>query len=589
MKNFLKYVLATITGIIIVSILFIVVMLASLSVMMVSGDKTTSISDNSVLVLKAGVNIPDKGSKNPYSGIDIINMTVTPAPGLNEILQNLKKAASDDKVKGVLIENGMIPSGWATTEELRDGLKKFRESGKFVIAWSDYLLMQEGYYLSAAADKIYVNPSSTVDFKGLSGEVLFYKKALEKLGVEVQVIRHGKFKGAVEPYILDRLSAENREQILTYVGSIWSHVLNNISADRGIPVEKLNSIADNLTGYVAQGALESGLVDGLLYHDQLIDTLKVRSGLTPDDKIALVPMHKYTKVPESKKTPYQKNKISVVYASGSIVNGKGNENNIGGDSFRDVIRKERKDSTVKAIVLRVNSRGGSAIASDMIWRELELAAKDKPVVISMGNYAASGGYFIAAPGTKVMASPTTITGSIGVFGLIPNTGKLMEQKLGVTYETVETNSNSDFPSVYRSMNTVEKEAMQRSIEVIYSDFVNKVSAGRKMTFNEVDSIAQGRVWSGSDALRIGLVDGFGGLTDAVAEAGRLAGLEAWSLRELPVSEDPFLKMISQFGAEIKNRILKNELGEFERIFDELREIRDLSGIQARLPYYIEVH
>ena len=589
MKNFLKYVLATITGIIIASILFIVVMLASLSVMMVSGDKTTSISDNSVLVLKAGVNIPDKGSKNPYSGIDIINMTVTPAPGLNEILQNLKKAASDDKVKGVLIENGMIPSGWATTEELRDGLKKFRESGKFVIAWSDYLMIQEGYYLSAAADKIYINPSSTVDFKGLSGEVLFYKKALEKLGVEVQVIRHGKFKGAVEPYILDGLSTENREQILTYVGSIWSHVLNNISADRGIPVEKLNSIADNLTGYVAQGALESGLVDGLLYHDQLIDTLKVRSGLTPDDKIALVPMHKYTKVPESKKTPYQKNKISVVYASGSIVNGKGNENNIGGDSFRDVIRKERKDSTVKAIVLRVNSRGGSAIASDMIWRELELAAKDKPVVISMGNYAASGGYFIAAPGTKVMASPTTITGSIGVFGLIPNAGKLMEQKLGVTYETVETNANSDFPSVYRSMNAVDKEAMQRTIEATYSDFVNKVSAGRKMTFNEVDSIAQGRVWSGSDALRIGLVDGFGGLTDAVAEAGRLAGLEAWSLRELPVSEDPFLKMISQFGAEIKNRILKNELGEFERIFDELREIRDLSGIQARLPYYIEVH
>ncbi|HNY53086.1 MAG TPA: signal peptide peptidase SppA [Bacteroidales bacterium] len=589
MKNFLKYVLATITGIIIVSILFMVVMLASLSVMMVSGDKTTSITDNSVLVLKAGVNIPDKGSKNPYSGIDIINMTVTPAPGLNEILQNLKKAASDDKVKGVLIENGMIPPGWATTEELRDGLKKFRESGKFVIAWSDYLMIQEGYYLSAAADKIYINPSSTVDFKGLSGEILFYKKALEKLGVEVQVIRHGKFKGAVEPYILDRLSPENREQILTYVGSIWSHVLNNISADRGIPVEKLNSIADNLTGYVAQGAFESGLVDGLLYHDQLIDTLKVRSGLTPDDKIALVPMHKYTKVPESKKTPFQKNKISVVYASGSIVNGKGNENNIGGDAFRDVIRKERKDSTVKAIVLRVNSRGGSAIASDMIWRELELAAKDKPVVISMGNYAASGGYFIAAPGTKVMASPTTITGSIGVFGLIPNTGKLMEQKLGVTYETVETNSNSDFPSVYRSMNTVEKEAMQRSIEVIYSDFVNKVSAGRKMTFNEVDSIAQGRVWSGSDAMRIGLVDSFGGLTDAVAEAGRLAGLEAWSLRELPVSEDPFLKMISQFGAEIKNKILKNELGEFERIFDDLREIRDFSGIQARLPYYIELH
>ena len=281
-----------------------VILLASFSAMVASGDKPASIAANSVLVLKTGVEIPDRGSRNPYSGIDLINMTITPAPGLNEILQNLKKAAADDKVKGVLIENGLMPSGWATTEELREGLKKFRESGKFVIAWSDYVLMQEGYYLSAAADKIFVNPSSTIDFKGLSGEVLFYKKALEKLGVEVQVIRHGKFKGAVEPYILDELSDENRVQIKTYVGSIWSHVVNNISADRGIPVEKLNSIADKLTAYVAQGALDEGLVDGLLYHDQLIDTLKIRSGLTTDDKITLVPMHKYTNVPETKKHTY---------------------------------------------------------------------------------------------------------------------------------------------------------------------------------------------------------------------------------------------------------------------------------------------
>ncbi len=566
-----------------------VILLASFSAMVASGDKPASIAANSVLVLKTGVEIPDRGSRNPYSGIDLINMTITPAPGLNEILQNLKKAAADDKVKGVLIENGLMPSGWATTEELREGLKKFRESGKFVIAWSDYVLMQEGYYLSAAADKIFVNPSSTIDFKGLSGEVLFYKKALEKLGVEVQVIRHGKFKGAVEPYILDELSDENRVQIKTYVGSIWSHVVNNISADRGIPVEKLNSIADKLTAYVAQGALDEGLVDGLLYHDQLIDTLKIRSGLTTDDKITLVPMHKYTNVPETKKHTYQRDKISVVYASGSIVNGRGNETNIGGDSFRDVIRKERKDSTVKAIVLRVNSRGGSAIASDMIWRELELAAKDKPVIISMGNYAASGGYFIAAPGTKIIASPTTITGSIGVFGLVPNAGKLMEQKLGVTFETVETNSNSDFPSVYRPMNPVEREAMQRTVETTYTDFVSKVSAGREMTFTAVDSIAQGRVWSGSDAMRIGLVDGLGGLNSAVEEAAKMAGLEAWSLRELPVSEDPVLKILSQFGAEVKTRILRKELGEFERIFDEIREIRDISGIQARLPYFIEVH
>ena len=589
MKSFLKYVLATITGIIIVSVLFFVVLLASLSTMMIAGDKPVSISENSVLVLKAGVAIPDQGSTSPLAGFDIINMSITPVPGLNEILMNIKKAAVDDKIKGILIENGIMPSGWATTGELREAVEKFRESGKFVIAYSDYVLLQEGYYLSTAAGKIYVNPSSTIDFKGLSGEVMFYKKALEKLGVEVQVIRHGKFKGAVEPYILDQLSKENREQIKSYVGSIWSHIVENISKARGIAPEKLNLLADNLTGYVASGAYENGLVDGLIYRDELIDTLKILSGLTTDDKIALVPMHKYTKVPDSKKTASSKNKIAVIYASGTIAMGKGNENNIGGDAFGELIRKERKDSGVKAIVLRVNSPGGNAIASDIMWREIELASKVKPVVISMGNYAASGGYYISAPGTKIFASPTTITGSIGVFGLIPNAGKLMNQKLGISTETVNTNENSDFPSIYRPMEIYEREVMQKSIEKVYSDFVSKVSSGRKMTMAAVDSIGQGRVWSGSEAKKLGLVDETGGLRASIEEAAKLAGLETYSLRELPIAEDPFFRIISQLSGEVRMRILKNELGEYKKFFDEIREIKNLSGIQARLPYFIEVH
>ncbi len=589
MKSFLKYTLATITGIIIVSILFFVILLASLSTMMISGEKPVSISENSILVLKAGATIPDQGNTNPYAGFDIINMTITPLPGLNEILQNIKKASADDKIKGILIENGLLTSGWATTEELREALEKFRVGGKFVIAYSDYVLLQEGYYLSTAADKIYVNPSSTVDFKGLSGEVMFYKKALEKLGVEVQVIRHGKFKGAVEPYILEKLSKENREQIESFVGSIWSHVVDNISKSRGIAPEKLNLLADNLTGYVASGAYENGLVDGLIYRDALIDTLKIRSGLTTDDKIALVPMHKYTKVPDPKKMVSARNKIAVIYASGTIVMGKGGENNVGGDSFGELIRKERKDTTVKAIVLRVNSPGGNAIASDIMWRELELASEVKPVVISMGNYAASGGYYISAPGTKIFASPTTITGSIGVFGLIPNAGKLMNQKLGISSETVNTNKNSDFPSVYRPMEIYEKEVMQLSIEKVYSDFVSKVSSGRKMSVAAVDSIGQGRVWSGTDAKSLGLVDETGGLRASVEEAAKLAGIETYSLRELPVAEDPFTRIISQLSAGIRIRILKNELGEYKKIFDEIQEIKNLSGIQARLPYFIEVH
>ena len=428
-----------------------------------------------------------------------------------------------------------------------------------------------------------------VDFKGLSGEVMFYKKALEKIGVEVQVTRHGKFKGAVEPYILEGLSKENEAQIKDYVGSIWSHVIENISKSRGIPADTLNWLADNLSGNVASGALKYRLVDGLLYRDALIDTLKSLSGLTKDDKIGLVPMTRYSKVPDPNKMVSAKNKIAVIYASGTIVMGKGSDNNIGGNDYGDLIRKERLDTTVKAIVLRVNSPGGNAIASDLIWRELDLAAKVKPVVISMGNYAASGGYFISAPGSKIYASPTTITGSIGVFGLIPNAGKLLNQKLGISTETVNTNKNSDFPSVYRPMNIFEKEVMQMSIENVYSDFVRKVATGRKMTIEGVDSIGQGRVWSGSTAIKIGLVDEFGGLTAALKGAASLAGIDTYSVRELPVLEDPYTKILSQLSGEIKMRILKNELGESIRFYNELQEVRNLSGIQARLPYFIEIH
>jgi protease-4 len=499
MKNFLKYTLATITGIIIASVLLFIIMLASISAIVASGDKPTSITDNSILVLKAGVTIPDRGNQNPIAGIDFFNMSFTPAPGLNEILQNIEKASTDKKIKGILIENGLLPSGWATTGEIREALEKFRNDGKFVISYSEYILTQDCYYLSTVADKIYVNPASMIDFKGLSSEVMFYKKALDKIGIEVQVTRHGKFKGAVEPFILDKLSEENKSQIKDYTGSIWKNVIESISKSRNISSDKLNLLADNLTGIIAKNALENNLVDGLMFRDELIDTLKSLSGIATDKDLNLVSMTKYSKVPDPEKVFSVKNRISVIYASGTIVQGKGNDNNIGGILYADVIRKERKDTSVKAIVVRVNSPGGDVISSDMIWRELELASKVKPVVISMGNYAASGGYYISAPATKIYANQTTISGSIGVFGLIPNAGKLLEQKLGLSTEIVNTNKNSDFPSVYRPMNNYEKELMQMNIEKVYSDFVGKVASGRKMANEFVDSIGQGRVWSGTSA------------------------------------------------------------------------------------------
>ena len=589
MKNFLIYTLATITGIILASILFFLIVIGSISTMVAVGDKKVSISENSVLVLKTNVQIPDRSDPNPFAGIDITNMTISPVSGLNEILKNLDKAASDPKIKGVLIDNGIMPSGWATMEEIRNGLRKFKESGKFVIAYSDYSLEQQSYYLSTAADRIFINPASTINFKGLTGEVMFYKKALEKIGMEVQVIRHGKFKGAVEPFILDKLSDENKEQIKDYVGSIWNHVVKMTAESRGLTESRINELADNLTGTVPTEALDAGLIDGLIYRDELNDTIKILSGLTTDDKINFVSMSKYTKVPDPKKVLTVKSRISVIYASGSIVMGKGNVSNIGGDNYSEIIRKERLDSTVKAIVLRVNSPGGSANASDIIWRELELAAKVKPVVISMGNYAASGGYYIACPGTKIYANPTTISGSIGVFGLLPNAGKLLEQKIGINIETVKTNENSDFPSIYRPMSAYEKEVVQKSIEKTYSDFVSKVASGRDMKFESVDSIGQGRIWSGTSSLKLGLVDEIGGLNDAIKEAAKLAKTETYSIRELPMAEDPYMMLLKQMSGEVKMNKLKKEIGETFGFYRELLEIRDLTGIQARLPYFIEIH
>jgi protease-4 len=588
MKNFLKYTFATITGIIVTGLLFFIIMIASLSALVASGDKPASIKDNSVLVLKAGTMIPDRNNENPFSGIDPFNMTFAPSPGLNEILRNIEKAARDPQIKGILIETGLLPSGWATTSEIREAVSEFRKEGKFVIAYTDYLLTQQCYYLSTAADKIYLNPGAMVEFKGLSSEIMFFKKALEKLGVEVQVTRHGKFKGAVEPFILDKLSDENKAQIIDYVGSIWGHVLTTISEARGISQEQLNQIADNLSGNIAMDALDNKLVDGLMFRDELSDTLKALAGISTDKDINYVSMTKYSNVSDPDKKVSAKNKIAVIYASGTIVMGKGNENNIGGNNYADIIRKQRLDTSVKAIVLRVNSPGGNATASDIMWREIELATRTKPVVISMGNYAASGGYYISAPATKIYANPTTISGSIGVFGLLPNAGKLMEQKLGISTETVNTNRHSDFPSIYRPMNSYEKEVMQLSVEKVYSDFVDKVAEGRKMNSESVDKIGQGRVWSGFSAIKIGLIDEIGGLNDAIEGAARLAELEGYSIRELPVIEDPYARLLSQLSGEVKLSILKKELGESLRYYDMVQEVRELSGIQARLPYFIDI-
>ncbi len=588
MKTFLKMLLAVIAGLIVTGIIFFVIMLSALSGMAAAGKKSVDISEKSVLVIKTNTMIPDRSQSNPFSMIDPLTMSFTQTSGLNEILKNLRKAAEDENITGILLETGTMPSGWATADELRTALEEFKKSGKFIFSYADYMMMQEGYFISTAADAIWINPTAMVDFKGLAAEVTFYKEALAKLGVEVQVIRHGKFKGAVEPYLLDKLSDENRLQITAYMGSIWNHVVSVVSEKRGVPVERVMSLADSLAGYDSGLMAAAGMIDGTLYRDQLMDSIRKAADIADGKEINYVSMSKYSKVPAKHETKAGKEKIAVLFAEGSIVMGEGDDTNIGGNRYADEMRKLRLDSTVRAVVFRVNSRGGNAIASDLIWREVELTSKVKPVVVSMGNYAASGGYYIAAAADKIMASPVTVTGSIGVFGLIPNAEVLLENKLGIGSDIVRTNSHSDSPSLTRPLNDFERAAIQANVERTYSTFTGVVAAGREMRQTAVDSIGQGRVWSGSDAAGIGLVDTFGGLTDAINEAATLAGLEEYRVMEKPDATDFYTRILKQMTGEMRAKAIRSELGEVSRYYFDLKEIISSGGVQAAMPYYLDI-
>ncbi len=588
MKTFLKMLLAVIAGLIVTGIIFFIIMLSALSGMAAAGKKSVDIPEKSVLVIKTGAMIPDRSQSNPFSMIDPVTMSFTQTPGLNEILKNLRKAADDENISGILLETGTMPSGWATADELRTALEEFKKSGKFIFSYADYMMMQEGYFISTAADAIWINPTAMVDFKGMAAEVTFYKEALAKLGVDVQVIRHGKFKGAVEPYMLDKLSDENRLQIKAYMGSIWNHVVSVVSEKRGVPVERVLSLADSLAGYDSGLMAAAGLIDGTLYRDQLTDSIRKAADIAEGKEINYVSMSKYSRAPAKHDIKAGREKIAVLFAEGSIVMGEGDDTNIGGNRYAEEMRKLRLDSTVRAVVFRVNSRGGNAIASDLIWREVELTSKVKPVVVSMGNYAASGGYYIAAAADKIMASPVTVTGSIGVFGIIPNAEVLLKNKLGIGSDIVRTNAHSDSPSLTRPLNDFERAAMQANVERTYSTFTGVVASGREMRQTAVDSIGQGRVWSGSDAAGIGLVDAFGGLTDAISEAAMLAGLEEYRVMEKPDASDFYTKLLKQMTGEMRAKAIRSELGEVSRYYFDLKEIISSGGVQAAMPYYLDI-
>ena len=507
-------------------------------------------------------------------------------PGLDEILKSISNAKNDSRIEGILLNLTTVDAGMATIEEIRNALVNFKKSGKFLYAYSESF-SQGAYYLATAADKIYLYPEGDVDFRGLHAELMFFKGTLEKLEVQPEIIRHGKFKSAVEPFLYDKMSEENRQQVSVFLHSIWDNIMNGISSSRNIDMNDLQKIADEMEGRTAESALKLHLVDKLCYYDELLYEIKKKTDQSEREKIKFISLKKYTHA-YVKGEDFSSKKIAVVYASGDIVSGEGNEDEIGSERIAAAIRKARLDSTVKAIVLRVNSPGGSALASDIIWRETVLAQKTKPLIVSMGDYAASGGYYISCAADTIVAQPNTITGSIGVFGLLFNAREMFKNKLGITFDSVKTGRYADIGSVSHPMNDNERQIIQSGVEKVYQTFITHVSVGRKMTVENVDSIGQGRVWSGTDAKRLGLVDVLGGINDAIAIAAKKANLTSYRTIALPQQKEFFEKLLEDLNAEAKTYFGKQQLGENYIYYKKINELVNQKGIQARMPVDVEI-
>ncbi len=584
MKQFFKYVFATIIGVLLCLIIFTFVVLGLIS--SAGSDKKTEVKSNSVLRLAFDYAIKERTSANPLSGIPFLNLSVKKSIGLNDILASIKRAKTDSNIKGIYLDESYMLSGQATTEEIRNALIDFKTSGKFVLAYGE-IYTQGAYYLASVADKIYINPKGIFEFRGFHSEYSFFKGALEKLGIEAQVIKVGTFKSAVEPFILDKMSDANRLQVNSYLGSLYDYFLTNIGKSRKISKDSLFSIANNLQIKYPEDALKLKLVDGLKYKDEILTELKTRTGTDQNDNLNMVELANYNQ-PDENKDSGSNTRIAVIYASGDIGGGEGDDNSIGSEGISKAIRKARLDKKVKAVVLRINSPGGSSLASDVLWREVLMTKKVKPVIVSMGDVAASGGYYMACAADSIFAQPNTITGSIGIFAILPNMKNFLNQKLGVTFDGVKTGKFADLGDVTRPLNPEERAILQDQVNHGYLDFTGAVASGRKKTQKYIDSIGQGRVWTGAQALKIGLVDRLGSLDDAIHSAANKAKITDYKLVAYPEQKSLLENFGSGFASEAKTYMMKQELGESYRYYNDLQTILKYSGTQMRMPYTLEI-
>jgi protease-4 len=585
--------IGTFITIMLASILTLVIFFAMLGSLLSSAsegqkDQLTKVKDNSVLHVKLDHDIPDRTSNNPFENFNFQTFKATESLGLDKVLSSINNAKTDDKIKGIYLDLTSIGGGMATLEEIRNALVDFKKSGKWIISYSE-IYTQGTYYLASVSDKIYLNPAGIVEHRGLSAELMFFKNALEKLEVEMQIIRHGKFKSAVEPYMLEKMSDENREQYELLLNTAWGSMIKEVAKSRKLSIDKLNELADEMKIQDAKIAKAEGLVDETFFKDELLSALGSKLNLKEGDEINYITLIKYSKSFKTKVAKKNKNEIAVIYASGEIRSGESENGIMGSETISAAIREARLDDNVKAIVLRVNSPGGSALASDVMWREVVLAKKAKPVIVSMGNVAASGGYYIACAADKIIADEKTITGSIGVFGVIPNAQGLMNNKLGITFDRVKTNKHSDLMSVFKPLTGDERDIIQLGVEKIYDDFITKVADGRGMTKEQVDSIGQGRVWMGLDAIKIGLVDEIGGLEKAIEVAKKTAKLDDYNLVDYPKRKDPFEEFIEEFTTNMETKILTKTLGSEYKYYKKIQDVSTQTGVMARMPLDIDIH
>ena len=584
MKDFFKYVLATIVGILLTSIVMTIICIVSMAGMIASENMSEPVKENSILRIKLQGTISEKGEdKNPLTMLtgDEIQQIA-----LDEALDALKKAAKNEDVKGIYLEGGILAATPAELQELRQGLVEFKKSGKWIVSYADQYT-RGAYYLCSTADKVYMNPQGLLDWSGMSSQPVFYKGLLEKVGIKMQVFKVGTYKSAVEPFICDKMSDANREQVTSFLGSIWGNMLKDVAKSRKMSVETLNALADSLSPLAEPASfVKAKLIDKLCYKSEVKEELKKRMELDDDDKLTFATL---SDVANSENLNEKVNEeIAVYYAYGEIVddrtNGFNQEHCITAKQMTMDLQELAKDDDVKAVVIRVNSPGGSAYASEQIWHEVELLKAKKPVVVSMGGMAASGGYYISCGANKIFAEPTTLTGSIGIFGMIPDFSELLTQKLGLSFDVVKTNALSDFGSAGRPFNETECRLMQAYINRGYEIFTGRVAKGRGLAQDSVKAIAEGRVWTGEQALKIGLVDKMGNVDDAIKAAAKLAKVEKYTIGQYPDAEPWYAGILDKNSNDYMEGQMRALLGEYYSAFSLIRNIKNQDPIQARIPF-----